>query len=65
MSSTWPYRYFYDEKNQRVLIARQNPCGCHPCDLILQWGKKYNESASYSFKNDLEIEEFLGQWIEL
>lgn len=61
----WPDRYFYNPSENRIYIVKQNPCRCHPCDLLVEWGKRFNDAALYSFSNDLEIEEFLAKWVEL
>lgn len=58
-------RYFYDESNNRICFVVQNPCGCHPCDLYVQWGKAWTQQCSISFKDDAEIEEYLEKWVEL
>lgn len=58
-------RYFYDEKRDRIIIIKQNPCGCHPFDLLKEWGKKWNERSSIGFNNQKEIDEYLKYWVEL
>jgi hypothetical protein len=58
-------KYFYDECRDRILFVTQNPCGCHPYDLIIECGKLYRDSISLSFKNSAEIKTYLGKYIEL
>ena len=65
MSTTWPDRIFYDERNDQIIYVKQNPCGCHPWDLLVEWSMRFGGARSYRFDNDSEIEEFLERWIEL
>jgi hypothetical protein len=57
-------RYFITQWGYLIEVEL-NPCGCCPHSLIVEWGKRYTQSASYNFNNDFEIEEKLSKWTEL
>jgi hypothetical protein len=42
-----------------IATAEFNPCGCCPGDLVLTWGKRFNQAASYSFYSEQLAREWL------
>ena len=46
-----------------VIVVTQNPCGCHPFDLMIEYkktnGKMYRVSLC-GFYNQIDVEEFLS-----
>ena len=58
--SAWPWRFFYSEKYDRIVAVKQNACGCHPTDLLVEFSK--TKAISLSFKNNEEIEEYVERF---
>lgn len=60
---------YYLSKFGYLIEVMQNPCGCHPFDLLITYSNKVTfgkgNSVSISFKNQRQINLYLGGYEEL